>query len=106
VPASRVIHHGGVSFRQNEKLKWIRVYYSTRNNNIVLRKYLKGYDKNAMSIKKLPHYINYFFKHFFIARKSEKNFNYWTNYYSKLGDLHSILKIKGKYLDPEKLINL
>ena len=105
VPSSQVIHPGGESFKIDEKLKWVRAYYSTRNNNIVLNKYLKEYKIINMRITRLPHYLKYFFQHFFITSRKEKDFNYWLEYYTELGNFHSLLRIKGKYIDPNKLSN-
>ena len=106
VPSSRVIHHGGGSFVQNEKLQWIRIYYSTRNGNLVHYKYQKDLEMVAMGMRMLPHYLRYFFRHFFVTSIKEKDFNYWNNYYEELGKLHSFLRIKGKWLDPESLLNV
>jgi GT2 family glycosyltransferase len=104
VPASRVIHHEGQSFK-SEKLKWVRAYYSTRNNNMVLKNYLKEYKIVAMSARRLPHYFKYFFKHYFLTPNRKKNFNYWLNYYTELGNFHSFVKLKGKYLKPENFLS-
>lgn len=105
VPSSRVIHYGGGSFIQNEKLQWIRIYYSTRNGNLVHNKYQKDIEIDGMRIKKLPHYCSYFFRHFFLTPKKQKGFDYWNNYYEELGNLHSFLRIRGKCLDPAKLLS-
>jgi GT2 family glycosyltransferase len=104
VPASRVIHHSGQSFK-NEKLKWVRAYYLTRNNNIVLNKYLRENKILEMSLRRIPHYLKYFLKHFLLNFHKEKDFNYWFKYYTELGNLHSLLRITGKYLSPEKFLN-
>lgn len=106
IPTSKVLHHGGGSFAQNKKLQWIRIYYSTRNRNLVHYKYQKDIEISEMGIKKLPHYCRYFFRHFFLTSKKKKDFDYWNNYYEALGNLHSFLRIKGKYLDPGKLIKI
>lgn len=105
VPTSRVIHIGGGSFVKNKKLQWIRIYYLTRNGNLVHNKYQKDIETAGMGIKKLPHYFRYFFRHFFLTSTMQKNFDYWNNYYEELGNLHSFLRIKGKCLDPEKLLD-
>lgn len=105
VPTSKIIHSGSESFNLSEKLKWIKVYYMVRNNNLVLKKYFKNYDNSPMKIRRLPYYCNFFFKHFFITRKSEKDFKYWFDYYAELGNFHSFLKLKGKYLAPENFLD-
>jgi GT2 family glycosyltransferase len=105
VPASRVVHHGGVSFKKNEKLQFIRAYYATRNGNLVHKKYQKENEIVEMNFRKLPYYIKYFVRHFFITDEKDKDFNYWIHYYTELGNFHSLLRIKGKYLAPEKLLD-
>ena len=105
VPSSKVIHHGGGSFRKNEKLKWVRIYYTTRNGNLVHKKYQKENKIIEMSAKRIPYYFRYFFKHYFIIPASKKDTDYWFTYYQELGNLHSMLRIKGKYLNPEKFQN-
>lgn len=105
VPTSTVVHHGGGSFVQNEKLQWIRIYYNTRNGNLVHKKYQKDINIIEMSARRIPYYLKYFFKHYFITPVSKKGGNYWITYYRELGNLHAMLRIKGKYLKPENFLN-
>jgi GT2 family glycosyltransferase len=105
VPSSKVIHHVSGSFKLNIKLSWIKIYYMTRNNNLVLKVHFKNYDKTPMKIKRLPYYCKFFFKHFFITPRNKRDFNYWTNYYTELGNFHSCLNIKGKFLAPENFLD-
>jgi GT2 family glycosyltransferase len=105
VPSSKVIHVGGGSFQIHEKLKWIRSYYATRNNNIVLNKYLFTENSNRLTVRNVKKYCAFFLKHFFLIAREKKDGVYWANYYKELGDFHSILKLKGKYLSPEKFLN-
>lgn len=104
VPKSKVIHHDGQSFK-NEKLKLLRAYYATRNNNIVHKQYDKENQIPAMSVWRLPHYCKYFFSHYLLKKNKKKDFQYWLNYYAELANLHSFLRIKGKYLKPENFLN-
>jgi GT2 family glycosyltransferase len=105
VPASKIIHSGSASFKLSEKLKWLKIYYMTRNNNLVLKKYFKSYDKSPMQIGRLPYYCKFFLKHYFVVSKREKDFNYWLDYYEELGNFHAFLKLKGKYLAPENFLD-
>ena len=105
VPTSRVVHHGGGSFVQNEKLQWIRIYYTTRNGNLVHKKYQKDITIIEMSARRIPYYLKYFFKHYFFTPVSKQGGNYWITYYRELGNLHAMLRIKGKYLKPENFLN-
>lgn len=105
VPSSKAIHHESGSFKLSSKLKWIMIYYMTRNCNLVLKVHFKNYDKSPMKIKRLPYYCKFFFKHFFIIPRNKRNFDYWTNYYAELANFHSCLNIKGKYLVPENFLD-
>lgn len=100
VPKSRLIHYGGQSFK-SVKLKWVRAYYLTRNNNIVLNKYLKNFKISEMSGSSFLKYCRFFFTHFLLIPKKQKDFDYWLSYYTTLGNFHSFLRVKGKYLDPD-----
>ncbi len=105
VPASHIIHHGGGSFKSNEELNWIRAYYTTRNNNLVHHTYGNKNPEMQVTYKTLIKYIRYFGNHFFRVPKRNKDHKYWLKYYTELGNFHSMLRLKGKYMAPEKFIN-
>lgn len=102
--SSKVIHHGGGSFKKNKRLNWVRTYYSTRNDILVHRKYSRSFNNEESSLKRIPSYIFYFLRHFLVTPKQKKDFFYWDNYYRKLGLWHALLKLRGKYLKPEDFI--
>jgi len=105
VPKSIVVHNEGQSFK-NERLKWLKNYYVIRNSNLVHKKYEKQIAITAMSIKQLPFYCYFFIKHYLFKRKNKKNAEYWLKYYTELGNFHSLLRIKGKYIKPEDFCNI
>jgi GT2 family glycosyltransferase len=104
VPLSRIVHRSGESFKKSEQLKWVRIYYITRNGNLVHKKYQNDIELNQMSFINVPHYIKFFLKHFFFNPKKQMDFTYWSNYYRKLGAFHSMLRISGRYLKPENFL--
>lgn len=104
IPSSTVIHAGGGSFQKSEKLVFIRTYYATRNGNLVHHRYQKDVPVYEMKLSRIPFYIKFFVRHFFLRSSAKKDHQYWVRYYRELGNLHSLLRIKGKYLAPEKFV--
>lgn len=104
VPRSQIIHRSGESFKKSEKLSWVRIYYTTRNANLVHSKYQNDINLDEMSFKRAPSYIKFFLNHFIFLSKKQIDFSYWNTYYQKLGAFHSMLRFRGKYLKPEKFL--
>lgn len=103
VPQAPVIHRASQSFSLSPKLQYIAAYYFTRNINLVLKKHLPNYHISGNG--GFPHLLKFFFKHYFFIKPQDKNAIYYKQYFTKLGYFHSLIRLKGKYLEPNKFLN-
>ena len=102
VPKALVIHKASQSFAISPNLQCIKEYYFTRNINLVYKKIISGYRISGNG--GFPHLFKFFFKHYFLHKLSERDANYKYQYYKKLGYFHSLIRFKGKYLEPNNFL--
>jgi len=98
VPDSIIMHKGSASLKLNKRLSLVKLYYFTRNINLL---YKKHYNDKIIVTGGILHLIKFFTKHY-LFNKRNKDIKYWSAYYTKLGLLHSILRLRGKYVNPDK----
>lgn len=96
VPSSVIIHKASQSF-VSPKMQYIKAYYFTRNIHLLYKKHFKEYKIKGQG--GLLHLIKYFFKHYTL-NNNKADEKYWLGYYTKLGYLHALLRVKGKYIEP------
>lgn len=102
---SHIIHFNSTSFTISPKLQWVKNYYTIRNSNLVQAEYMKELPVFDMNFTRIFDYGIFFLKHIF-SKKSNRSNEYMAEYFSMLGRFHSYLRIRGKYLDPEKYMIL
>ena len=102
VPKAKVIHRSSQSFTISPNLQCIKEYYFTRNINLVYKKFVPEYRITGNG--GFPHLFKFFFKHYFLHKSQNKDANYKYLYYKKLGYFHSLMRFKGKYLEPNNFI--
>lgn len=100
VPDAKVIHNTSKSFAKSKELQYVKNYYFTRNIHLVYKLYFKDYKIEGMG--GFLHFAKYFFKHYFLFGKNEKDHQYKLQYFKKLGYFHALLRLKVKYLEPNK----
>jgi GT2 family glycosyltransferase len=100
IPQSMVIHKGSATMKMFKELTLVKDYYFTRNINLL---YKKHYKDKIKGFGGFLHLAKFFTLHFVLFNKTH-DFEYWKKYYIKLGQLHSLLRLRGKQVSPEKFI--
>lgn len=98
-----VCHAESSSFNLSDELKYVKLYYLTRNTEFVYRKYFKQPTPDQAA--SFMHLLKFFLKHIFRVAP-HKDEQYRANYYRRLAYLHVIFGIKGKFLAPEKFLEM
>jgi GT2 family glycosyltransferase len=101
VADSIVVHAGSATLKMHKRLCYIKNYYLTRNINILYKRHFK--DFRITGFGSYSHLLKFFTKHY-LLNSNNKSHEYLESYYTKLGQLHSLLRIRGKYLRPEKFL--
>jgi len=101
VPQSIIVHSGSASFKKSPMLSLVKDYYFTRNIQIIHKKHYPHYRITGHGgYKKL---LIFFIKHYLFYKRL-RSISYWKEYYTNLGYLHALLRLRGKYMKPEKFI--
>ncbi len=101
VADSIVMHAGSSTLKMHKRLSYIKNYYFTRNINILYKMHFKNF--RITDFGSYGHLLKFFTKHYLFNSKNESQ-EYLESYYTKLGQIHSLLRIRGKYLKPEKFL--
>lgn len=101
VPKSIVIHSGSATLNKNHRLTLVKDYYFTRNINILYKKYFPNYKITGFG--NYGHLLKFFTFHY-LKWKKKRTDDYWKAYYTKLGQFHSLIRLRGKYVKPEKFL--
>lgn len=99
VPKAIITHVSTSTFKLSSEMKYVGMYYGTRNNVYFDRKFgLDNYKKTLTHKGGMLSICKFFIKH--ILFRTEKEADYYTN----LGLLHGLLGIRGKVVKPEKFL--
>ena len=100
VPQAVVLHISTSSFRLSERMKFVGRYYGHRNK-IYFDKRFGFNDYKGALLKRggTGGLLKFFLKHLLMLNAVKDE-----NYYVNLGLLHGLLGIRGKVLQPEKLL--
>lgn len=108
VANSIITHASSNSLKASKRLKYIKAYYSSRNLPTFLKRNKDDFlptVKVFFSVSTLKNLTKFFLKYWLLGTKEWKR-RHKCAYFENLGKLHAYLGIRGKYLNPDKFLEL
>ena len=99
VPTAIITHISTSTFKLSAEMKYVGMYYGTRNRVYFDKKFkLQGYTNLLQSKGGAWNLCKYFISHVLSGKPKD------ADYYTNLGLLHGLLGIRGKVVKPEKFL--
>ncbi len=108
VADSIITHASSNSLKSSKKLKYIKAYYSNRNLPYFLKRNKSDFlptVKVFFSLSTLKNLTKFFLKYWLLGTKEWKR-RHKCAYFENLGKLHAWLGIRGRYLNPDKFLEI